>query len=231
MQAPEIGRLVAEQVTPGRDHQPRRQRAAAGPVHRRGQPATGSAWCSEFRPREKPMYPLLQADPARSAWIETTVAELRPVRRAAPRRARRRQPGQAVPARAVPRVRQARLPRPARPGRPRRPGRRRRRVRGHQRGGRPARPGLRPDRRAGAALAAGLGHRRAEGPVAARHRDRRGGVLRVDQREERRLVVQGHGGDRDQGRRRLAAHRRARPTSTSAPTATSRCSTRSPRRG
>ena len=129
------------------------------------------------------------------------------VRRAAPARARHREPRQQVPARAVPRARPPRLPRPARPRRVGRARRRRRRVRGDRRGGRPARAGLRPDRRPGPALAARLGDRRAAAAVAARHRHRRDRVLRVDQREERRLVVQGDEVDGHPRRRRLGPDR------------------------
>ena len=64
------------------------------------------------------MYPTLQADPDRAAWIETTAAELARFGEQHRARARRRQPGQAVPARALPRARQARLPRPAGPASP-----------------------------------------------------------------------------------------------------------------
>ena len=153
------------------------------------------------------MYPTLQADPDRAAWIETTAAEL-----ARFGEQHRDELDAANRDKQFPRELYRELGKlgylgPLVPAVLRRPGRRRQRVRGHQRGGRPARPGVRADRGAGAALAAGLGHRRAEGPVAARHRDRRGGVLRVDQREERGLVVQGHGVDRDPRRRRLAADR------------------------
>ena len=142
------------------------------------------------------MFPLLRTDPDRAAWIDQVAADIGALADRQPRRTGRGQPREPLPARDLRRARPPRLPRPDGPEAVGRPGRRRGGIRRHQRGDRPPRHGDRPGRDPGPALAAGLGHRRAEGALAARHRGRRPGVLRVDQREERRLVVQDHAGHR-----------------------------------
>ena len=100
-----------------RDHERRRDARCAWSGSPRSATPSGSSWCSDdARPeREAADVPEPAGRPGpRSAWIESTAAELAAFGEQHRAELDDREPGQQVPPRAVPRAGPARLPRPAR---------------------------------------------------------------------------------------------------------------------
>ena len=76
MQAPEIGRLVAEQITTGAITSVDASAAAPRTLRRRDTRPAGSSWCSDVPRRRSPDVPDAAGRPGQAAWIEATATEL-----------------------------------------------------------------------------------------------------------------------------------------------------------